>query len=209
MGKLVLLEPDGKTRDVPLDRPRVTIGRHGDNDVRLPLRAVSARHALVLTVRADSFLQDLGSRNGTRVNGRPVARHLLRDGDRIDIGLQQIVYLADDSAVLASVSARPEAVRAPGGGAAVALPALKVASGPLAERVVPLEHDEMLIGRTGVQVAAIRRGAGGIRVVPVEGPQPPRVNGVAVPPEGLPLAEGDTLEVAATRLVLVVAPRAG
>ena len=40
----------------------------------------------------------LGSRNGTLVNGRPVAKHFLRDRDQVDIGRQLIVYLADDGA---------------------------------------------------------------------------------------------------------------
>ena len=85
MGKLVLYLADGTTLDVRLARERITIGRRADNDVCLPYPAVSGEHAAVVTILSDSFLEDLGSTNGTLVNGKPVAKHLLRDGDQIDI----------------------------------------------------------------------------------------------------------------------------
>ena len=100
MGKLVLYLADGSTLDILLNRERVTIGRRADNDVCLPYPAVSAEHASVVTILADSFLEDLGSTNGTLVNGRPVAKHFLRDRDQIDIGRQKLVFVADDAVQL-------------------------------------------------------------------------------------------------------------
>ena len=100
MGKLVVFLPDGRNVDVKLDRERVTIGRRPDNDLCLPYPAVSGEHAAVVTILADSFLEDVGSTNGTLVNGQPVAKHFLRDRDRIDIGKQKIIYVADDSVKL-------------------------------------------------------------------------------------------------------------
>jgi len=99
MSKLVLLVPNGTTLDVSLRRERVTIGRRADNDVCLPNLAVSGEHAVVVTILTDSFLEDLGSTNGTLVNGKPVAKHLLRDGDQIDIGRHKLLYFADDDAI--------------------------------------------------------------------------------------------------------------
>ncbi len=100
MAKLVVQQPDGTMRDVTLDRDRITIGRRPDNDLCLPYPAVSAEHAEIITVVADSFLHDLGSTNGTLVNGTRVTKHFLRDRDRIDIGRQQLVYLTDESATI-------------------------------------------------------------------------------------------------------------
>ncbi len=105
MGKLVLYLADGSTLDILLNRERVTIGRRADNDVCLPYPAVSAEHASVVTILADSFLEDLGSTNGTLVNGRPVVKHFLRDRDQIDIGRQKLVFVADDSQQLESTYA--------------------------------------------------------------------------------------------------------
>jgi len=95
MGKLVLFLKDQSPVEIPLAKERVTIGRRADNDVCLPYPAVSGEHAAVVTILADSFLEDLGSTNGTLVNGRPIAKHFLRDRDQIDIGRQLLVYLAD------------------------------------------------------------------------------------------------------------------
>ncbi len=99
MAKLVLLVPNGTTLDVPLRRERVSIGRRADNDVCLPNLAVSGEHAVVVTILTDSFLEDLGSTNGTLVNGKPVAKHFLRDGDLIDIGRHKLLYFVDDEAI--------------------------------------------------------------------------------------------------------------
>lgn len=100
MGKLVLYLADGSTRDFPLDKERITIGRRADNDVCLPYPAVSGEHAQVVTILADSFLEDLGSTNGTIVNGRPVAKHFLADHDQIDIGRQRMTYMSNNEAVV-------------------------------------------------------------------------------------------------------------
>jgi pSer/pThr/pTyr-binding forkhead associated (FHA) protein len=98
VAKLVLFLPDGTTLDVPLEHERTTIGRRSDNDICLPNLAVSGEHAVVVTILADSFLEDLKSTNGTLVNGEPVAKHFLRDRDEIDIGRHKLIYCVDDDA---------------------------------------------------------------------------------------------------------------
>src|SRR5215510_10988871 len=100
MSKLVLFLPDGSTLDIPLERERMTIGRRADNEICLPNLAVSGEHAVVVTILADSFLEDLGSTNGTLVNGQAIAKHFLRDRDEIDIGKHKLIYCADDEVVL-------------------------------------------------------------------------------------------------------------
>src|SRR5262249_14616173 len=78
MSKLVLFLPDGTTRDIALRRERTAIGRRADNDICLPNLAVSGEHAVIVTILTDSFLEDLGSTNGTLVNGKPIGKHFLR-----------------------------------------------------------------------------------------------------------------------------------
>src|SRR5437016_9385211 len=98
MGKLVLYMPDGSTREIFLTRERIRIGRRPDNDIPLPFPAVSGEHAAIVTILSDSFLEDLGSTNGTFVNGKPVTKHFLRDRDRIDVGRENFIYYVDDAA---------------------------------------------------------------------------------------------------------------
>jgi pSer/pThr/pTyr-binding forkhead associated (FHA) protein len=100
MAKLLIHQSDGGTREVLLDRDRMTIGRRPDHDICLPFPAVSADHAEIVTVIADSFLHDLGSTNGTLVNGERVNKHFLKDHDRIDIGRQCLVYLTNEAEAL-------------------------------------------------------------------------------------------------------------
>ena len=97
MGKIVLYLADGTTLDIRLARERITIGRRADNDVCLLYPAVSGEHAAIVTILSDSFLEDLASTNGTLVNGKPIAKHFLRDRDQIDIDLPAgTVLTADD-----------------------------------------------------------------------------------------------------------------
>jgi len=102
MAKLVVFLPDGAALDVPLRRERTMIGRRAGNDVVLPNLAVSGEHAVVVTILADSFLEDLNSTNGTRVNGDPIAKHFLRDRDEIEIGRHKLIYCVDEDAKPAS-----------------------------------------------------------------------------------------------------------
>src|SRR5450755_1502585 len=107
MSKLVMHLEDGTTLDIPLDHERITLGRRADNDVCLPNLAVSGEHAAVVTILDDSFLEDLGSTNGTLVNGNAIVKHFLRDGDEIDVGRHKFVYYADnDEEGRSSYSAR-------------------------------------------------------------------------------------------------------
>lgn len=92
MGKLVVTDGTGQTKEVPLNKERVTIGRHSDNDIPLNDKAVSGHHAVVITILQDSFLEDLDSTNGTQVNGKQVAKHPLSHGDVISIGRNTLKY---------------------------------------------------------------------------------------------------------------------
>jgi pSer/pThr/pTyr-binding forkhead associated (FHA) protein len=63
------------------------IGRGLDADVRLEDDGVSRRHAkITLAAGADPVLEDMGSSNGTFVNGERIQKHVLKDGDKVQIG---------------------------------------------------------------------------------------------------------------------------
>ncbi len=78
-----------------LDRPVVNIGRRLDNQLILDNPHVSRTHAQ-LRIRDGRFvLFDLGSTTGTKVNGRAVKQHILRQGDVISIAEIRLVYGED------------------------------------------------------------------------------------------------------------------
>jgi hypothetical protein len=82
-GSLVSLA-DGRSR--ALDRPTTTIGRLPECDVVVDDAGASRQHAEVRRTDDGFVLSDLGSTNGTLVNGAPIREHLLEEGDRITIG---------------------------------------------------------------------------------------------------------------------------
>jgi Protein of unknown function (DUF3662)/FHA domain len=69
-----------------LDRPSTTIGRLPECDIVVDDVGASRQHAEVRRTDDGFVLADLGSTNGTLVNGTPIREHLLEDGDRITIG---------------------------------------------------------------------------------------------------------------------------
>jgi pSer/pThr/pTyr-binding forkhead associated (FHA) protein len=87
-----LLLPDG--RRVPLAEDPVTLGRLPDCDVVLSDPNVSRRHAEVRRKGNDFVVIDLGSTNGTRLNGAGVRERRLTDGDEITLGGTRIRFEA-------------------------------------------------------------------------------------------------------------------
>jgi len=76
--------PDGQT--ILLPAGVALIGREPAALVRLVDSRVSRRHAEIETIDGVSTLRDLGSTNGTTVNGAAVVEHVLRDDDAIGVG---------------------------------------------------------------------------------------------------------------------------
>ncbi len=91
---LEVLASDGRvTRTVPLRDGAVTIGRRSDNDIALLDLEVSRRHARIDYIAPHYYISDLGSTNGTRVNGRPIdGRRPLRSGDIIEVGATRLRF---------------------------------------------------------------------------------------------------------------------
>lgn len=94
MAKLILTLDNTLLREVPLDRERITIGRKPSNDIQIENLAVSGEHACIVTILNDSFLEDMGSTNGTLVNGQPIKKHILQNNDVIEIGKYKLKYVA-------------------------------------------------------------------------------------------------------------------
>jgi len=100
---LVFLQGDLLAAPIPLDRDEVTLGRALEADVRVNDARASRLHARVSIERDDATgaaryrIADLGSTNGTLLNGRPVHESYLQDGDKLTIGEHLLRFeLLDD-----------------------------------------------------------------------------------------------------------------
>jgi len=95
MAKLILSMDGLVLKDIPLTKERMSIGRKSHNDIQIDNLAISGEHAVIVTILNDSFLEDLGSTNGTLVNGAPIKRHFLQNGDTVELGKYKLKYVSE------------------------------------------------------------------------------------------------------------------
>jgi pSer/pThr/pTyr-binding forkhead associated (FHA) protein len=143
MAKLILSMDGLVLKEIPLSKERTTIGRKAHNDIQIDNLAVSGEHAVIVTILNDSFMEDLGSTNGTLVNGNPVKKHFLQNNDIIELGKYKLKFMQEAGAQPAATAAdfektmvlRPSAMKAAaeqakamGGGGAQAAQAARQAA---------------------------------------------------------------------------------
>jgi pSer/pThr/pTyr-binding forkhead associated (FHA) protein len=139
MAKLVLSLNGVVQGEYELNKERLTIGRKPENDIPIDNLAVSGKHALIITILDDSFLEDLGSTNGTYVNGKLIKKHALKDGDVVAIGKHELKYVnehatADDDEFEKTMIIKPGSASA---AVAAAQAAEKAGAGPVAAAAKP------------------------------------------------------------------------
>lgn len=155
-----------KAEEFLVEQATVNVGRAGDNELTLPYATVSLHHARILADATGCRIMDLGSSNGTFVNGveLPVkVEQALRDGDAVQVGPFQLHFHAQPASVAAVGRARVigETAAAPAASVAAAagrrpgrtvilppsLPARLVVSTPEWSREFPLQKDSVTLGR--------------------------------------------------------------
>jgi len=102
MAKLILSLDGSVLNEILLAKERTTIGRRPHNDIQIDNLAVSGEHAAIVSVANDCILEDLGSTNGTLVNGTPVKKHILRDNDVIELGKFKLKFVGTGAAKTAA-----------------------------------------------------------------------------------------------------------
>lgn len=92
---LVMFQAGGERRSFSLPRSVTTIGRREDCDLRIPLGEVSRKHCRIITEGESLRLEDLGSSNGTFLNGVRVQEAVIQAGDTIQVGPLAFVVQID------------------------------------------------------------------------------------------------------------------
>ena len=217
----LVLSLDGVVlREVNLTKDRTTIGRRSHNDLVIDNLAVSGEHAVMIMSGSDVYLEDLGSTNGTTVNGQPIKKHLLQHADMVEIGKYRIRFLVNGSGEGASnvdidtsqplrrefygpgpstIQIRPQGASledAQQQGTAM----VKILSGANAGRELALVKALTTIGRPGHQVAVITRRPTGYYIAHVEGDLFPMVNGQNLGSAAHPLKDKDVIELAGVKM---------
>jgi chromosome segregation ATPase len=82
-----VLEPvDHDGPEIALNGKMLTVGRTSESDVCVPSKLVSRNHARLLVGPTGVIIEDAGSTNGCYVNGKQVRKHLMHDGDLLELG---------------------------------------------------------------------------------------------------------------------------
>lgn len=223
---MIILTLNGKVlQEVPLSKERITIGRRPHNDIVIEDLAISAEHAVIVTILKDSFLEDLNSTNGTQINGQPVKKHFLQDNDVIELAHYRLRYVAGLNNAK-SRGALPEE-RQPMRRANSLLQAqcekhdevlsesrknsddlqfavIRILNGPSAGKQIPLTKVLTTIGRPGVQVAVITYRPQGYSITHVEGENYPLVNGQSIGAGAQPMVHGDVIDLSGTQMKFLI-----
>jgi len=223
MAKLILSMDGLVLKEIPLTKDRTTIGRRPSNDIQIDNLAISGEHAAVVTILNDSFLEDLNSTNGTLVNGQPVKKHFLKNGDVVELGKYKLKYIAEQATssaepdyektmVLRPGDMRPAATApgdaiktgrepsAPAQATPTAVGAIQVLNGANAGRELELTKSLTTLGKPGVHVAVIARRPQGYFITHVEGPTCPLVNGQQLGTQAHPLKDHDVIQIAGIKM---------
>lgn len=220
----IILAKDGiALQELTLLKTRITIGRRTYNDIVIDAPGISAEHAVIITTATESYFEDLGSTNGSRLNGQPVKRHVLQGRDVIALATHTIQYCANESVyevvagpVFTSAanvnSVNQETDQLINDSAQVdsafdtsaSSPAIiKVLSGAGKDKEIPLTKALTTIGRPGLQVAVLTSAPAGYSITHVEGSIYPLVNGVAIGLKTQTLKSGDVIDLAGTEIMFL------
>jgi general secretion pathway protein A len=90
----ILLASEGKTvGERELKPGRLVIGRTSDNDLQIDSKFISRHHCQIVTQQDSCLIEDLNSTNGIFVQSKRVRRHNLNDGDVVQVGQHEIMYI--------------------------------------------------------------------------------------------------------------------
>lgn len=220
MAKIIISCEGQPIREVELGTDRMTIGRHPHNDIVLDHPTVSSRHASITLLGDHALLEDVGSTNGTYVNGKRVDRYKLADRGHAILAACHLDFVAGVTAAAAAAppapaEADPSVPPAPpvpappvvhtGAPQEVKAASIEVRSGVNAGRKLNLTKPLTTLGSPGVLVVVIARQGSGYTLTHVEGGTLPIVNGARVGQEPRLLADGDLIDLAGTTMSFIVA----
>lgn len=209
MAKIIVMGESGDPLEILLDRERLTIGRAPHNDVVLNHLAVSLEHAVIVATSKEAYLEDLGSTNGSRVNGQPIKKHYLQGKDVIQIAQFVLVYSEAEAGIGGGTATRYTTIRVPGSATAAGpkvvknappVAKIKILNGGHAGNAILLNKPFMTIGRPGIQVAAIVWQLDGYYITHIEGDSPPLLNAKSIGESICPLTYDDVIDLGGTEM---------
>lgn len=227
MAKIIIKFNNDVVDHVELRQGDMKIGRKPGCEIQIDNLSVSGEHANIFTVGDDSFIQDLGSTNGTFINNKKISKHHLKNGDTVVIGKHSLIYLTESTRsavggtpnefaktviISPSRTVEPKPAAPAPERAAITLEtkpkevpaterfgAIFVLSGVNSGKRIDLTKKITNLGSAGKRAGAITQTGDGFMLAPGTD-ETPKLNGRPIPHEGSKLKNGDVIEVAGTRL---------
>lgn len=188
MAKVVVTLNGQVQKEFNIDRARLNIGRRPGNDLVLDHLAVSGRHAAIDTTSEGAYILDLGSTNGTSVNGQPIKKHLLHHDDVIEMGKYQLKFVVEAD----NYQISPDETLKTG--------TIKVLNGANAGKEMVLSKPVTSLGSPGILVVSIAREGNRFKITFVEGKVFPKINGEAIDARPRVLEHGDEIDLSGTKM---------
>jgi FHA domain len=210
----IIVSLDGvDIRQVYLQHESTTVGRKPHHHIVLSDQTVSGDHcSFEQSGLTDVYVVDVGSTNGTYINGKMVRRHLLQDGDVLGIGRFRVKYfsaneLTDEAQTLAmpldsfsQSSFAPSSFGQSAASTAHLQASLRMLSGSSTGLVMPVVKAVSTYGQPGVAMVAIAHRRHGYYVSCMEAVDAPTLNGMPITDAPVLLQDHDVLELAGTAM---------
>ncbi len=212
-GKLILTLDGEVINEYPIEEESLTIGRKHGNEIQLNDLTISGRHALIIAQSKQTYIEDLGSTNGTLLNGNHIKSAVLKHGDIIQTGHHQFTFLCEGQKkyeptmfvkaeldetkmVLPDWESREEGIKGQ------PLAGLRTLNGPLARTIMELRKPFNTVGFQGKKLALISRSLEGYNICAVPNNQgnlttgAPLLNGEPLGPVPQDLKASDIINIA-------------
>lgn len=184
MAKIIVTCEAKVIKEVELVKERMTLGRKLHNDIVIDHRAVSGAHAAITVMLEAAILEDLGSTNGTFINGQRIYRQKLADGDKITVATFELLYMATP------LKAMPTG-------------RIDVMDGAHAGKKLFLTKPLTTIGKPGSAVVAITYAAEAYSAAKLDGELGPTINGDLLDTHPRRLMHGDVIDLGGTKLTFL------
>ncbi len=201
MARLIITHQGTIIKEHELTKEKITVGRKPSNDIILDDPTVSGEHACFLHMQ-HTYIEDLNSTNGTKLNGKSINKRQLNHGDIVQIGQHEFKFIDDavqdfEKTVVISAPAKEQVVEKKPRKASVV-----VMQGAKQGESIVLNKPYTKLGSADKLAVIARRGES-YYLMPMSGgtqSEAPKLNGEQIGAESMLLKNGDIIEVAATEL---------
>ena len=205
MARLIITHQGTVIKEYDLSKEKVTVGRKPSNDIILDDPTVSGLHAAFLHMQ-HTYIEDMNSTNGVKLNGKAVNKRQLNHGDLVLIGQHEFKFIDDAVQDFESTVVIAPPVQANAATKKIIKASVVIAKGPKEGESIALNKPYTKLGSSS-QVAVIARRGESYYLMPMTGGaqgDSPKLNDKQIGAESMLLKNGDIIEVASTQLKFTI-----